>query len=72
MTKSPPAGAGTATPLLTPASGRAEDARQAGTETLNGNGFYRFKIGDFQATMISDGYGDFPVRPTFRSGRPSS
>jgi hypothetical protein len=51
--------------LLTPASGRAEDARQAGTEPLNGNGFYRSKIGDFQATVISDGYGDFPVRPTF-------
>src|ERR1700745_4339173 len=60
-----PAVAGTATPLLTPASGRSEDARQAGTESLNGNGFYRFKIGDFQATVISDGYGDFPVWPTF-------
>jgi glyoxylase-like metal-dependent hydrolase (beta-lactamase superfamily II) len=34
-------------------------------EPLNGNGFYRFKIGDFQATVISDGYGDFPVRPVF-------
>src|SRR5246500_5719767 len=57
--------AATATPLLTLASARAEDARQAGTESLNGNGFYRFKIGDFQATVISDVYGDFPVRPTF-------
>ncbi len=75
MTKSPTiltrrsifrAGAGlavaaTATPLLTPASARAEDARQAGAEPLNGNGFYRFKIGDFQATVISDGYGPIPV-----------
>jgi len=47
----------TATPLLTPASVRAEDDRQAGADRLNGNGFYRFKIGDFQATVISDGYG---------------
>jgi hypothetical protein len=31
------------------------------TEPLNGNGFYRFNIGDFQATVISDGYGPFPV-----------
>jgi hypothetical protein len=74
MTKSPTiltrrslfrAGAGlavaaTATPLLSPASASAGDARQAGAEPLNGDGFYRFKIGDFQATVISDGYG--PIR----------
>ena len=42
--------------ILTPGSAQAEDARQPGTESLNGNGFYRFKIGDFQATVISDGY----------------
>jgi glyoxylase-like metal-dependent hydrolase (beta-lactamase superfamily II) len=77
MTKSPTiltrrgilrAGAGlavaaTATPLLALASARAEDARQAGAEPLNGNGFYRFKIGDFQATVISDGYGQIPIGP---------
>ena len=51
------------TPMLTPASVRAEDARQAGAEPLNGDGFYRFKIGDFQATVISDGYGQLPIRP---------
>jgi glyoxylase-like metal-dependent hydrolase (beta-lactamase superfamily II) len=45
--------------ILTPASA------QAGAESLNGNGFYRFKIGDFQATVISDGYGPIPVRPIF-------
>ncbi len=55
--------AATATSLLTPTSAQAEDARQAGTEPLNGNGFYRFKIGDFQATVISDGYGQIPLRP---------
>src|ERR1700735_4284068 len=53
--------AATATPLFTRASARAEDARQAGAEPLNGDGFYRFKIGDFQATVISDGYGPIPV-----------
>src|SRR5258708_7231980 len=51
--------------ILTPASAQAEDARQAGAESLNGNGFYRFKIGDFQATVISDGYGQIPIWPIF-------
>src|ERR1700736_1241637 len=51
------------TPLLTPASAQSEGARQAAAEPLNGNGFYRFKIGDFQATVISDGYGQIPIRP---------
>src|ERR1700726_129219 len=55
--------AATATPLLGPASARAEGARQAGAEPQNGNGFFRFKIGDFQATVISDGYGQLPIRP---------
>src|ERR1700726_5084565 len=57
--------AATAAPFLTPASARADGARQAGAEPLNGNGFYRFKIGDFQATVISDGYGPIPVGPIF-------
>src|ERR1700731_4266674 len=57
--------AATATPVLIPISARAEGARQAGTEPLNGDGFYRFKIGNFQATVISDGYGQIPVRPIF-------
>src|SRR5260370_1904701 len=51
--------------ILPPASAQAEDARQARAESLNGNGFYRFKIGDFQATVISDGYGPIPVGPIF-------
>src|SRR6202047_5316501 len=58
-----PAVAAMATPLVTPASARAEAARRAGAEPLNGNGFYRFKIGDFQAAVISDGYGKIPVGP---------
>ena len=53
--------AATATPLSIPALARAEAARQAVAEPLNGDGFYRFKIGDFQATVISDGYGPIPV-----------
>src|SRR4029077_17673937 len=53
------------TSLLTPASAQAEAVHQAGTKPLNGDGFYRFKIGDFQATVISDGYGQIPIRPTF-------
>src|SRR3981189_166078 len=52
-----------ATPVPPPASARGEGARQAGAEALNGDGFYRFKIGDFQATVISDGSGQIPIRP---------
>jgi glyoxylase-like metal-dependent hydrolase (beta-lactamase superfamily II) len=55
--------AAAATPMLTPASARAEGASQAGVEPVNGDGFYRFKIGDFQATVVSDGYGQIPIRP---------
>jgi glyoxylase-like metal-dependent hydrolase (beta-lactamase superfamily II) len=51
--------------ILIPGSAQAEDARQPDAEPLNGNGFYRFKIGDFQATVISDGYGPIPVGPIF-------
>src|SRR3981081_820858 len=51
--------------ILPPASAPAEDARQAGAESLNGNGFYRFKIGDFQPPVASDGYGPIPVGPIF-------
>src|ERR1700739_254132 len=51
--------------ILIPGSAQAEGDRRAGAEPLNGNGFYRFKIGDFQATVISDGYGELPVWPVF-------
>jgi glyoxylase-like metal-dependent hydrolase (beta-lactamase superfamily II) len=47
------------------ASTRADDPNQPVAEPVNGNGFYRFKIGDFQATVISDGQGPIPVRPIF-------
>src|SRR3981189_2063930 len=52
-----------ATPVPPPASARGEGARQAGAEALNSDGFYRFKIGDFRATVISDGSGQIPIRP---------
>ncbi len=55
--------AATATPLFSRASAWAEDARQPGAEPVNGDGFYRFKIGDFKATVISDGYGPVQVWP---------
>jgi glyoxylase-like metal-dependent hydrolase (beta-lactamase superfamily II) len=62
------AGAGLAvaamgTSLLTPVAAHAENIGQAGADPLNGDGFYRFKIGDFQAIVISDGSGQIPVRP---------
>src|ERR1700750_2768603 len=47
------------------ATAQAGDPNQAGADPLNGNGFYRFKIGDFQATVISDGQGPIPVSPIF-------
>src|ERR1700736_6218996 len=55
--------AATATPVFIPASAQAEGVRQAGADPLNGDGFYRFKIGDFQATVVSDGYGQIPILP---------
>jgi glyoxylase-like metal-dependent hydrolase (beta-lactamase superfamily II) len=55
--------AATATRSINPASAEPEGARQAAA--LNGDGFYRFRIGDFQATVISDGYGPIPIRPIF-------
>jgi hypothetical protein len=64
--------AATATRLLTPASAQTEGARQAGAEALNGNGFYRFKIGDFQATVISDGYGQLPIGPILAMTAPEA
>ena len=64
--------AATATPFLAPVSARADAAHQASGEPLNGNGFYRFKVGDFQATVISDGYGQIPVGPIFAMNTPEA
>lgn len=64
--------AATATRLLTPGSAQAEGPHQAGAEAQNGNGFYRFKIGDFQATVISDGYGQLPIGPILAMNAPDA
>src|ERR1700730_16425624 len=64
--------AATAMPFLPPASAQAEDAGQAGAGPLNGNGFYRFKIGDFQATVVSDGHGQLPVGPILAMNAPDA
>jgi len=40
--------------ILAPASVQPENAHHAEAAPLNGNGFYRFKIGAFQATVISE------------------
>jgi hypothetical protein len=40
-------------------------ANKAGVEPLNGNRFYRFNIGAFQASAISDGHGPIPIKPIF-------
>jgi hypothetical protein len=47
--------------ILDPTSVQAENAHHSEVEPLNGSGFYRFKIGDFRATVISDGYGPIPA-----------
>src|SRR6267142_1905620 len=64
--------AATATRVLTPTSAQAEAAHQAGAEPLNGNGFYRFTIGDFQATVISDGFGQLPIGPILAMNAPEA
>jgi hypothetical protein len=51
--------------FVLPEAGRADTATQAETPLPNGSGFYRFKIGDFQATVISDGFGSIPLKPIF-------
>src|SRR5258706_14707032 len=51
--------------LALPKGSRAETGGQAETSQTNGSGFYRFKVGDFQATVISDGYGSVPLGPIF-------
>jgi glyoxylase-like metal-dependent hydrolase (beta-lactamase superfamily II) len=51
--------------LALPGGSRAETGGQTETSQTNGSGFYRFKVGDFQATVISDGYGSVPLGPIF-------
>ncbi|MEW6454466.1 MAG: MBL fold metallo-hydrolase [Pseudomonadota bacterium] len=63
-------GAGAAVPIL---SGLASDANaQAAAAQPHGGGYYRFNIGRFKATVISDGYGDVPFWPVFAANQPAS
>jgi hypothetical protein len=39
---------------------------------LQGAGFYRFNIGDFKATVISDGHGMIPFWPTLAANQPEA
>jgi glyoxylase-like metal-dependent hydrolase (beta-lactamase superfamily II) len=52
-------------PFVTQAAA-AENARAT---DLQGAGFYRFEIGDFKATIISDGYGTIPFWPTLAANQ---
>jgi glyoxylase-like metal-dependent hydrolase (beta-lactamase superfamily II) len=48
---------------------QAAAAENARATDLQGAGFYRFEIGDFKATVISDGYGTIPFWPTFAANQ---
>ena len=37
-----------------------------------GSGFYKFNVGDFQATVVSEGYGPFPFWPAFAANQPEA
>jgi hypothetical protein len=57
--------------VLASASVQPENADHAEAQSLNGNGVYRFMVGDFQATVISDGYGPIPA-PIFAVNAPEA
>jgi glyoxylase-like metal-dependent hydrolase (beta-lactamase superfamily II) len=44
-------------------------AETASATDLQGAGFYRFKIGDFKAIVISDGHGTLPFWPTLAANQ---
>jgi glyoxylase-like metal-dependent hydrolase (beta-lactamase superfamily II) len=65
------AAASAALPALASVTASAEGGKQVENTPPHGNGFYRFKIGDFQATVISDGFGsNTPVGPLFAPNVP--
>jgi glyoxylase-like metal-dependent hydrolase (beta-lactamase superfamily II) len=49
-------------PIVKPLSARADVASPS---AQRGSGFYSFKIGDFQASVVSDGFGSMPYQPIF-------
>jgi glyoxylase-like metal-dependent hydrolase (beta-lactamase superfamily II) len=61
-----------ASPLAVPGLVHAEEAKPAAQAPQNGNGFYRFMVGDFQMTVISDGRGKIPVGPTLARNTPEA
>lgn len=69
-------GAGAAIPLLAGLRwGGVSNANAQGTgadRELHGGGYYRFEIGAFKATVISDGYGNTQFWPIFAANQPQS
>jgi glyoxylase-like metal-dependent hydrolase (beta-lactamase superfamily II) len=63
-------GAGAFSPFARPVPATAAESGDAAK--LQGAGFYRFELGDFRATVVSDGYGPFPFWPTFAANAPES
>ena len=65
-------GAGAAIPVLATAPLAFADSQPAVGVRPHGQGYYRFNIGDFKATVISDGYGNVPFWPIFAANQPAS
>lgn len=66
---------GAALPLLAGLRIRPAGAENAGDEAVvvprpHGGGYYRFPIGDFAATVTSDGYGTIAFWPVFAANQP--
>lgn len=59
-------------PVLTSAAASAEGERRVDSASLHGNGFYRFRVGDFQATIVSDGFGSTPIASLFAPNVPEA
>lgn len=75
MTRRKLLGAGAAVPIL---AGRRFDVVSAAHANEaaagwqpHGGGYYRFDIGSFKATVISDGYGSVPFWPIFAANQPA-
>jgi glyoxylase-like metal-dependent hydrolase (beta-lactamase superfamily II) len=69
-------GAGAAVPILAGLRpgfvGDANAQTAAANAQPHGGGYYRFNIGSFKATVISDGYGNVPLWPIFAANQPAS
>ena len=59
-------------PVLASAAASAQGETRVDTTSPHGNGFYRFRIGDFQATIVSDGFGSTPIAPLFAPNVPEA